>query len=91
MSEPLLDLDLLRTLLWAAQTGSFKEAAIRVGRTQSAVSLQMNRLEEMIGASPFERNGRGITLTVSGTILVDYARRMLALNDGGFLSRPSCG
>jgi DNA-binding transcriptional LysR family regulator len=81
MIERLFDLDLLRTLLWTAQTGSFKEAAERVGRTQSAVSLQMNRLEELIGVAAFERRGRGITLTASGEILVGYARRMLALND----------
>src|ERR1700730_14937296 len=81
MIERLFDLDLLRTLVWVAQTGSFKEAAERVGRTQSAVSLQMNRLEEMIGLAAFERRGRGITLTASGEILVGYARRMLALND----------
>ena len=81
MIERLFDLDLLRTLVWVAQTGSFKEAAERVGRTQSAVSLQMNRLEEMIGVAAFERRGRGITLTASGEILVGYARRMLALND----------
>jgi DNA-binding transcriptional LysR family regulator len=81
MIERLFDLDLLRTLVWAAQTGSFKEAAERVGRTQSAVSLQMNRLEEMTGVAAFERRGRGITLTASGEILVGYARRMLALND----------
>ncbi len=91
MSEPLFDLDLLRTLLWAAQTGSFKEAAIRVGRTQSAVSLQMNRLEEMIGAAPFERHGRGIILTVPGAILLDYARRMLALNDEAMLAVAGSG
>ena len=81
MTEPLFDLDLLRTLVWAAQTGSFKEAADRVGRTQSAVSLQMNRLEELMGVAAFERSGRGTTLTASGAVLVGYARRMLALND----------
>ncbi len=47
MGESLFDLELLRTLVWAAETGSFKEAAERVGRTQSAVSLQMNRLEKL--------------------------------------------
>ena len=81
MTEPLFDLSLLQTLVWATQTGSFKEAAKRVGRTQSAVSLQMNRLEGLIGAAAFERSGRGITLTAPGAILVGYARRMLALND----------
>src|ERR1700686_407811 len=91
MNEPLFDLDLLRTLLWAAQTGSFKEAATRVGRTQSAVSLQMNRLEEMIGVAPFERNGRGTTLTASGAILVEYARRLLALNDEAMLAVAGSG
>jgi DNA-binding transcriptional LysR family regulator len=81
MGEPLFDLELLRTLVWAAQTGSFKEAAERVGRTQSAVSLQMSRLEEMVGLAVFERNGRGIALTATGAILVGYARRLLTLND----------
>jgi DNA-binding transcriptional LysR family regulator len=81
MSEPLLDLDLLRTLIWAAQTGSFKEAAERVGRTQSAVSLQMNRLEELTGIALFERCGRGIALTAAGEILVGYGGRILSLND----------
>jgi DNA-binding transcriptional LysR family regulator len=81
MGASLFDLELLRTLVWAAETGSFKEAAERVGRTQSAVSLQMNRLEKLVGLAPFERNGRGVTLTASGAILVGYARRLLALND----------
>ena len=81
MMEPLLDLDLLRTFVWAAQTGSFKEAAERVGRTQSAVSLQMHRLEQLMAVAAFERSGRGITLSAAGTILLGYARRMLALND----------
>src|ERR1700722_4081786 len=91
MREPLFDLDLLRTLLWAAQTGSFKEAALRVGRTQSAVSLQMNRLAEMVGGAPFEGSGQGITLTTAGSILVDYARRMLALNDEAMLAVAGSG
>lgn len=86
MPEPLFDLEILRTLVWAAQTGSFKQAAERVGRTQSAVSLQMNRLEELIGAPAFERSGRGITLTTAGLVLVGYARRLLALNDEALLA-----
>ena len=80
MTESLFDLD--ACVRWSGSaTGSFKEAAARVGRTQSAVSLQMNRLEELTGVAAFERSGRGTMLTAPGAILVGYARRMLALND----------
>jgi DNA-binding transcriptional LysR family regulator len=81
MQNSTLDLDLLRTLVYAVQSGSFKQAASIVGRTQSAVSLQMNRLESSVGVPVFERAGKGMSLTASGAVLFDYARRMLELND----------
>jgi DNA-binding transcriptional LysR family regulator len=59
MQNSTLDLDLLRTLVYAVQSGSFKQAASIVGRTQSAVSLQMNRLESLVGVPVFERAGKG--------------------------------
>src|ERR1700736_3882824 len=80
MNENVLDLDLLRTFVCAVQTGSFKEAAAIVGRTQSAISLQMGRLESVVGTPIFERDGRGIALTPPGRVLVEYARRMLDLS-----------
>jgi DNA-binding transcriptional LysR family regulator len=76
-----LDLALLRTLLAAVESGSFAAAARRVGRSESAVSLQLKRLEEQIGEPVFVRAGKQMTLTGAGTRLVEYARRLLDLND----------
>ena len=76
-----LDLAVLRTLLAAVDSGSFAAAARRVGRSESAVSLQLKRLEEQIGEPVFVRAGRQMTLTGAGARLVDYARRLLDLND----------
>jgi DNA-binding transcriptional LysR family regulator len=76
-----LDLELLRTLVIAAERGSFKQAASAVGRTQSAVSLQMGRLQELVGTPLFRRNGRSFSLTEVGEVILNYARRMLALNE----------
>ena len=81
MISPTLDLDLLRTLVLAAEVGSFKKAASIVGRTQSAVSLQMRRLEFQIGVPIFQRIARKRNLTANGKVLLEYARRLLALND----------
>lgn len=76
-----LDLAVLRTLLAAVESGSFAAAARRVGRSESAVSLQLKRLEEQIGEPVFVRNGKQMTLTAAGARLVEYARRLLDLND----------
>jgi len=76
-----LDLDLMRTFLAFADGGSFTHAAGRVGRTQSAVSMQMKRLEDLVGRPLFERIGRSMRLTPDGEVLVGYGRRMVALNE----------
>ena len=76
-----LDLAILRTLLAAVETGSFAAAARKVGRSESAVSLQLKRLEEQIGESIFLRAGKQMTLTDTGARLREYARRLLELND----------
>jgi len=81
MNVPLFDLDLLRTLTLAHDLGSFRDAARSVGRTQSAISLQMRRLEDLAGVELFEKAGRNIQLTEGGLVLLEYARRLLALND----------
>lgn len=76
-----LDIPLLRTLLAVADTGSFSRAADHVHRTQSAVSMQIKRLEQSIGRPLFERAGRGSELTRDGEALVQYARRIVNLHD----------
>ncbi|PWK64575.1 LysR substrate-binding domain-containing protein [Aminobacter sp. AP02] len=74
-----LDSELLRTFLAVAETGNFTRAAGTVGRTQSAISMQMKRLEEIVGDSLFERGARGVSLTERGADLVGNARRIVAL------------
>src|SRR3981189_3482585 len=76
-----LDIDFLRTLASAEDLGGMTRAAERVGRSQSAVSQQMRKLEEKIGQRLFRKQGRGLVLTEPGELLLKYARRMLALND----------
>ncbi len=76
-----LDSDLLRTFVAISDAGGFTAAADVVGRTQSAVSMQMKRLEESIGAPLFLRSGRTFTLTHTGEILLSKSRRVLAMLD----------
>jgi DNA-binding transcriptional LysR family regulator len=81
MNLPALDLDTLRTLVVAKELGGYGRAGARLGRTPSAISLQMKRLQQDVGATLFRKDGRGLALTESGEIVLRYARRMLALND----------
>lgn len=76
-----LDIDLLRSFAAVADAGSFTAAAERVARTQSAVSVQIRRLEEIVGRRVFERTSRSLALTPAGETLLGYARRILELND----------
>jgi len=76
-----LDIDVLRTLAVATDLGGFAKAADRLGRSQSAVSLQMRRLEERVGRPLFRKQGRHLALTESGDVILGYARRILELND----------
>lgn len=80
MSIP-LESDLMRAFLAVADTGSITLAAGRVGRTQSAVSMQVRRLEDSLGQTLFDRQPRGVTLTQRGVQLVPYARRVVGLLD----------
>jgi DNA-binding transcriptional LysR family regulator len=81
MSPATLDLDTLRTLVVAADVGGYGAAAAHLGRTPSAISLQMKRLQQAVGASLFRKDGRGLALTEAGEITLRYARRIVALND----------
>ncbi|WKX25532.1 LysR substrate-binding domain-containing protein [Tatumella ptyseos] len=76
-----LDLDLLRTFVAVADLNTFAAAAAAVCRTQSAVSQQMQRLEQIVGRELFARHGRNKLLTEHGIQLLGYARKILRFND----------
>jgi DNA-binding transcriptional LysR family regulator len=76
-----LDLDLLRAFVAVAEAQSFTRAGVRLGRTQSTISLQIKRLEESVNAELFSRDPRNVTLTGHGEALLVQARRLLRLND----------
>ena len=78
---PDLDLDLLRAFVAVADAGTFTAAADVVGRSQSAVSQKIRRLEELIRQPVFDRTSRSLSLTGPGGQLLVGARRMLDLND----------
>ena len=75
-----LDLDQLQSFCAIADCGSFTEAARRVNKTQSAVSMQIKRLEERLGHALLSRDGRTVALTQHGEALYARARKMLKIN-----------
>ena len=81
MRYPDLDIDLLRCFATVAAEGGFTAAGHALGLTQSAISLKIKRLEDLLGKRVFERTSRALSLTADGEVLLVYARRMLALND----------
>jgi DNA-binding transcriptional LysR family regulator len=78
-----LDMDVLRSFATGIALGSFAKAADRLGRSPSAVSLQLRKLEEQAGANLVRKQGRGLALTEAGETMLSYARRILDLNDEG--------
>lgn len=76
-----LDVTTLRSFVAVAESGGVTRAAGFLHLTQSAVSMQLKRLEELLGLNLFDRSGRTIALTASGEQLLVYARRMVSLND----------
>ena len=76
-----IDLELLRTLVAFDELGSLAKAADRVGRSESAVSLQLKRLDQLFRKPLFVRTGRRLTLTDEGNWVLHHARRILAMND----------
>ncbi len=76
-----LDLGVLRSFMTVADAGGVTRAAGILNLTQSAVSMQLKRLEETLGVSLLERSGRGLRLTSSGEQLLHYSRKLVALND----------
>lgn len=79
-----IDLTALRSFVAVADAGGVTRAAGFLNLTQSAVSMQIKRLEDMMGLALLDRSGRGVELTAAGEQLLGYARRMLALNDEVF-------
>ena len=76
-----LDIDLLRSFVTVAETAALSRAADRIGRSQAALSMQMKRLEDLVGQPLLTRTGRGVLLTVQGERLLVHARRILASHD----------
>ena len=75
------DIAFLRSYVAGIELGSFARAADKVGRSTSAVSAQLKKLEEQAGMPLFRKDGRGLALTPAGEVLLGYARRLLELND----------
>jgi DNA-binding transcriptional LysR family regulator len=75
----MLDLELLRSFVSVVEANGFTRAGERVHRTQSTVSQQIKRLEDDLGQTLLNRNGKDITPTEAGDRLLFYARRLLAL------------
>ena len=76
-----LDLDLVRAFVTVAEARSFTRAGERLGRTQSAISLQIRRLEDRLGTTVLSRDPRHVVLTPQGEAFLPQARRLLRLND----------
>ncbi|MBW9114688.1 LysR family transcriptional regulator [Rhizobium cauense] len=79
----MLDLDsyLLRAFLTVAEIGTVNGAAAKLHRTQAAVSMQIRKLEELVGVTLFSRSSKGLELTAHGQIMVAYAREIVVLSD----------
>ena len=76
-----LPTNLLRSFVAIVDTGSMLNASEKVFVTQSALSLQIKRMEELLQQSLFHREGRRLTLTPAGDLMLDYARKILTLHD----------
>ena len=79
-----MDIDILRAFLTIHETGSFSIAAARLGRTQSTVSQQIKRLEDILGHNVLHRTNRAVHLSAHGEMLLPYARRIIDMNDEVF-------
>lgn len=81
MARITLDLEVLRSFTAGVELGSFAKAADRLGRSTSAVSAQLKKLEDQAGTPLLRKAGRGMALTEAGEVMLGYARRLLELND----------
>ncbi|MHA7847744.1 LysR substrate-binding domain-containing protein [Serratia sp. D1N4] len=81
MGRITFDLDDLRSYVAGIELGSFAKAAERLGRSTSAVSAHLKKLEQQVGVPILRKSGRGMVMTEAGETLLSYARRLLELND----------
>ena len=81
MGRITFDLEDLRSFVTGVELGSFAKAAERLGRSTSAVSAHLKKLEQQVGAQILRKAGRGMVMTETGETLLGYARRLLELND----------
>ncbi len=79
--NPTFDIDALRAVVAGIELRSFAQAATQLGRSQSAISMQLKKLEQQAGTQLFVRKGRGLVATEAGEELARYARQIIALND----------
>ncbi len=79
--NPVFDIDALRAVVVGIDLRSFARAAVELGRSQSAISMQLKKLEQQAGTQLFVRKGRGLVPTEAGEALATYARQIIALND----------
>jgi DNA-binding transcriptional LysR family regulator len=85
------DLDSLHTLVTVADLGSLSAAAAHLCRSQSAVSEQVRKLEELCASTLFQRGKKGVSLTPAGDRLLNHARSLLRLNDVAWMiCKGSC-
>ncbi|KZN50185.1 LysR family transcriptional regulator [Pseudoalteromonas luteoviolacea] len=76
-----MDLDALRSFIAFVETGSFTRAAAQMHRTQSAISMQMKKLQQDVGQTLFMKEGRQLNLTAEGVVLAGYARQIIHLQE----------
>ncbi len=81
MTQPVLELNLLKAFVVVAESRSFTRAAAALNRSQSTVSMQIRRLEDLLGVALFHRTTVNVDLSSAGEGLMSYARRILTLND----------
>lgn len=81
MGRITFDLEDLRSFVTGVELGSFAKAAERLGRSTSAVSAHLKKLEQQVGAPILRKAGRGMVMTETGETLLGYARRLMELND----------
>src|SRR4051794_17226653 len=81
MTQVMFDLDVLRSFSIGVALGSFARAADKLGRSTSAVSAQLKKLESQAGTPLLRKAGRGLELTDAGETMLAYARRLLEIND----------
>lgn len=81
MISDALDPDLLRAYVSVCRHGSLSRAAEQAGRAQSALSMQMRRLEDLLGKRLLRRTGRGVVTTTEGELFLGYATRILSLGE----------